>query len=41
MATLRPAEEHAAHVAALREEFRRRRNFITLLDGGTLPGRSW
>ena len=41
MATLRPAEEQAAHVAALREEFHRRRNFITLLDGGALPGRRW
>lgn len=39
MAALRPAAEQAAHVAALREEYRRRRNFITLLDGGKLPGR--
>ena len=39
MAKLRTAQEQAAHVAALRDEFQRRRNFIALLDGMSLPGR--
>lgn len=39
MAPLRGADEQAAHVAALRAEFHRRRNFVALLDGGKIPGR--
>lgn len=34
MARLRDAEAQAAHIARLREQFARKRNFIRLLDGG-------